>query len=75
MISQNGRIFSMLTLVCMGGKFPPPRQFFCCSTKTVGARLLKLCEFYCLPITHHLVYFLVTRDLSYCYGNLILNRC
>ena len=28
-----------------------------------------------MPITHHLVYILVTRDLSCCYSNPILNRC
>ena len=43
--------------------------------KTVGARLLKPCNFYCQPITHHLVCFLVTRDLSCCYGNPISNTC
>ena len=31
-----------------GGKFaPPPKAVFCYSSKTVGARLLKLCDFYC----------------------------
>ena len=31
-----------------GGQIcPPPRQVFCYSSKTVGARLLKLCDFYC----------------------------
>ena len=29
-----------------GGKFAP-RQFFCHSSKTVGTRFLKLCDFYC----------------------------
>ena len=30
-----------------GGANLPPRQFFCRSSKTVGARLLKLSDFYC----------------------------
>ena len=51
-----------------------PKAVFCYSSKTVGARLLKLCDFYCLPITNHLVYFLVTRDLSCCHGNPVFNR-
>ena len=66
-----------LTLIYMGGggaNLSPPRQFFCYSSKPVGARLLKLCGFYCQPIAHNLVYFLVTWDLSCCHGNLILNR-
>ena len=58
-----------------GGVKFAPQEVFCCSSKTVGPRLLKLCGYYCYPITHHLVYFLVTRDLSYCHGNPILNRC
>ena len=30
-----------------GGANLPPREFFCYSSETVGARLLKLCGFYC----------------------------
>ena len=52
-----------------------PEAVFCYSSKTVGARLLKLCGFYCYPITRHLVSFLVARDLSCCHGNLNPNRC
>ena len=40
---------SDLTLIYMGGgggKFAP-QAVFCYSSKTVGARLLKLCGFYC----------------------------
>ena len=57
-----------LTLVCIGGG---GGCFFCYSSKTVGTRLLKLCDFYSWPITHHLVYLLVTKDLNCCHGNLI----
>ena len=57
----------------MGGGGGGQAVFY--SSKTVDARLLKLRFFYCYPITHHLVCFLVTRDLSCCHGNLILNRC
>ena len=66
---------SSLTLFYIGGgggKFAP-RQCFCYSSKTVGTRLLKLCDFYCKPITHHLVNLLVTRDLSCSHGNPIFN--
>ena len=36
-----------LTLIYMGGGKFPPRQFFYYNSKTVDARLLKLCGFYC----------------------------
>ena len=52
-----------------------PHAVFCYSSKTIGVRLLKVCDFYCQPITHHLVCFLVTRDLSCCHGNPIFNTC
>ena len=41
-------VSSYLTLIYMRrwGKFAH-RQFFCYSSKMVGARLLKLCGFYC----------------------------
>ena len=41
---------------------PPPRKFLCYSSKIVGTRLMKHCDLYCQPITHHLVYLLVERD-------------
>ena len=56
-----------------GGEANLPPGSFCYRSKMIGARLLKLCGFYCWPITHHLVYFLVTRDISCCHGNPILN--
>ena len=37
----------ILTLVYFGGG-----GFFCYSSKTVGTRLLKLCDFHSWPITH-----------------------
>ena len=52
-----------------------PRQFFSYCSKTVGARLLKLCDFYCWLIAHHFVYCTVIRDLSCCLGNPISNMC
>ena len=57
-----------LTLIHMGGgegKFAPQAVF--CYSSTF---LLQLSFF-----AHHLVYFLVTRDLTCCHGNPILNRC
>ena len=66
------RILFNSSLYGGGGMCPPSRQFFRYSSKTFGARLLKLCDFYCY-CTHHLVYFLVTRDLSCCHGNPIFN--
>ena len=68
----------VLTLFYMGGGGEgdlPQRQLFCYSSKTVGARLLKLCDLYFKVIAHHLVYFLVTRDLSFCHSNPIFNTC
>ena len=47
-----------------GGKYATPGSFFCYSSKTVGARLLKLCILYYQNIIHDLVYFLVTRDVT-----------
>ena len=44
----------MCVCVCVGGEFATSRKFFCYCSKTVGARLLKLCGFYCWPLTHHL---------------------
>ena len=40
-----------------GGELPPRRQFFATAQKRLALDLLKLCDFYCQPITHHLVYF------------------
>ena len=37
----------LLTLIYIGGGKFAPRQFFCYSSTTVGARLLKPCDFHC----------------------------